>query len=337
MRHFIYSLRLLLFGGGMKKVNLYGKWIISISLLIICGYVYLIQVNDNKQVIEETSAQMHFEINNTKHAIETLKPKASPAEDFETEKPIYTAILDKALLIRDKELRIKTISNHLLNWAKEAPLECVHWLSEQYKAPEHMLYISQVIHFLITDNLPVAGDIILNFEILHSDQSIVDDYLSSQVAVSPYDGIEWLNNLSNEKIKQEAELRLLQTWAKLGPMQLLNYLEVHTEIAGNNRHIIQHQLAQTLTKNNSKQVQDEFYSYPSSFQPNLAYSVISQWPEHELSDAREWIFTLEGEQSKYFAIKSYIDYTGTSSANMNELIEQIHSSKLRAHLLERLQ
>ncbi|KPV98973.1 hypothetical protein [Pseudoalteromonas sp. P1-11] len=321
----------------MKKANLYGKWIISISLLIICGCVYLIQTNVNEQVIEETSAQMHFEINNTKHIKETLKPKASHAEGFEAEKPTYTAILDKALLIKDKELRIKTISNHLINWAKEAPFECVHWLDEQSKTPEQALYISKVIHFLITDNLPVAGRIILNFERLHSDQSIVDDYLSSQVAVSPYDAIEWLNNLDNEKMKQEVKLRLLQNWAKLEPAQLLNYLEVHTDITANNRYLIQQQLAQVLIKKSSQQIQDEFYSYPSSFQPNLAYSVISQWPEHELSDAREWIFTLEGEQSKYFAIKSYIDYTGKSSANMNELIQQIHSPKLRAHLLERLQ
>nr|BAJ61958.1 kappa-carrageenase like protein [Pseudoalteromonas tetraodonis] len=321
----------------MKKINLNGKWIIGISLLIISGYAYLIQASDNEQVIEETSAKMHFEINNTKHSKEKLKSKASHAKDLEKEKPTYKAILDKALLIKDKELRIKTISNHLLNWAKDAPYECVHWLDEQYETPEYMLYVSQVIHFLITDDLSLAGSIILNFEILHSDQSIVDDYLSSQVAVSPYDGIEWLNNLNNEKIKQEAEFRLLQSWANLDPTQLLNYLEVHTEIAGNKRHIIQHQLAQTLTKNNSQQVQDEFYSYPPSFQPNLAYSVISQWPEHELSDAREWIFTLEGEQSKYFAIKSYIDYTGSSSANLNELIEQIHNPTLRAYLLERLQ
>jgi len=321
----------------MKKVNLSSKWIISISLLIICGYVYLIQTNVNEQANAEATAHMHYKINNTKHSKGKLDPKASYSRGVETEKPTYTAILDKALLIKDKELRIKTLSNYLLNWAKEAPYECVHWLDEQYKTLEQALYMSKVIHFLITDNLPVAGRIILNFERLHSDQSIVDDYLSSQVAVSPYDAIEWLNNLDNEKMKQEVKLRLLQNWAKLEPAQLLNYLEVHTEITANNRYLIQQQLAQVLIKKSSQQIQDEFYSYPSSFQPNLAYSVISQWPEHELSDAREWIFTLEGEQSKYFAIKSYIDYTGTSTANMNELIEQIHSPKLRAHLLERLQ
>ncbi|KAA1157132.1 MULTISPECIES: hypothetical protein [Pseudoalteromonas] len=322
----------------MKKLNLHGKWVIGISLLIIIScYVYLIKTNDNGQIYKETPVQMDIEIKDTKQSKIAINPITARAIDFEIEQPTYTTMLNKALLIKDTELRIKTISNHLLNWAKEAPYECVYWLDDQYKTPEQTLYISKVIHFLIAENLPVAGNIVSNFEALHSDLSIVDDYLSTQVAVSPYEGLEWLNSLNNNEVKQEAELRLLQNWAVLDPTQLLNYLEVHTEIPANKRIIIQHQLAQVFIEKNSQQIQDEFYSYPSLFQPNLAYSVISQWPEHKLSDAREWIYMLEGEQSKFYAIKSYIDYTGSSSVNVNELIEQIRSPTLRARLLERLQ
>lgn len=49
-------------------------------------------------------------------------------------------------------------------------------------------------------------------------------------------------------MKQEVKLRLLQNWAKLEPAQLLNYLEVHSEITANNRYLIQQQLAQVLIK-----------------------------------------------------------------------------------------
>ncbi|MEM5481132.1 hypothetical protein WNY97_15000 [Pseudoalteromonas fuliginea] len=317
----------------MTNTNLRRLGLTFMCLIIACVCIHLAN-SPNDKPIEDGSIKF-YKVDVPPRFTKKILNSNSASKSI-VKKPQYIIMLNKALLIGAQQQRIEKISDILKMWIKKAPYSCLSWLNQQRATKERTLYISKVMRILISENLSIASDIILSTQEFYSNLNIVNEYLNAQAKVNPYYAIDWLNALDNSNIKKEAELSLLKVWAKHDPIQLLEYLEINTQIKANDRKLIQHELALQLTSQNPQKLQDEFYTYPSLLQPDLAYSIISQWPEGELNKALEWIHMLEGEEAKFYAIQSYIDYTGSSIVGLTPLIDQIHNPTLRARLFDKL-
>lgn len=245
--------------------------------------------------------------------------------------------IEKSLRLKNEQERINQVSHYIVKWIEQDPYFCLSWLLSQPQNTEISLYINKAIQALIVFDLDRSGQVILDFEQLRTNQSLVNEYITSAVKIDPYATLEWVRYIDNRQVYKDAELVLLQTWANQSPLNMLDYVIATDEISASNRQQALTHAALQLSKNKPQNLVDDFYAYPQEVQPSLAYSIVSQWPAESLDEVFEWLYLLDEGDVKDQAIRSYIDYVGVenSSSQVRNLIDKVKNSSERKALKAR--
>ncbi|MDQ9090339.1 hypothetical protein RC083_01890 [Pseudoalteromonas haloplanktis] len=249
----------------------------------------------------------------------------------------YLFSIEKSLRLKNEQERINQVSHYIVKWIEQDPYFCLSWLLSQPQNTEISLYTNKAIQALIVFDLDRSGQVILDFEQLRTNQSLVNEYITAAVKIDPYATLEWLHYIDNRQVYKDAELVLLQTWANQSPLNMLDYVIATDEISASSRQQALTHAALQLSKNKPQNLVDDFYSYPQEVQPNLAYSIVSQWPAQNLDELLEWLYLLDEGDVKDQAIRSYIDYVGVEnpSSQMRYLIDKVKNSSERKALKAR--
>ncbi|WP_144207590.1 hypothetical protein [Shewanella donghaensis] len=322
----------------MKKLelNLYiSKLLIILALVLIVYYGYLNRLNgielSMKISIAEEIKQPIFAEYEFYDEIDTLPINTEiAARDF-------YQLLNGALLQSSPQIRSTKIKQLLSLWMNEDILAVLIWLEQQPFSHEVGEYYSPIIQRYRQDDIESAGELILSLPNYNTLPSIVLDYVSYLAEIDSMAAAIWIDSISDETLKIQAQRQLLQTWSQHSPHEVIQHLIDNADINVSIRADIIKDIVNQISRNEPLATIQSLHLYPEEFQIQIAYSLISHWKTSAQHSAVEWINTLDG-RVKDKAVHSYIDYFGVTQNPLNSftLVTKMRDSPLKNTLLLRV-
>lgn len=246
--------------------------------------------------------------------------------------------LDRTMKIEGLNERSKEVYRLLAYAEAHNIMQIIDWLSTQEQTTEVGEYYFPLLQKLAKYNHEAAGDVILSLTNFDAKASIVSDYAHNLAVTEPLKTIAWLDNINETDIRDFAKIEVFNVWFDNNLEQALDVLYLDSTVNFAIKNQIISKAASKICKQDPLLTAELISQFSYRLQPEIAYSVISFWPQDKLDQAIAWINTLANVKNKDRAITSYIDSTGIRQ-NLREsllLTEGVNNVELRNQLQSRL-